>query len=294
MTRAARVVNANAYRSYAEFAAEAHPYAELFEAKLDCAQWVNDDVLGLLHTVMPRLRAVCLNGDNGPIDRITSRGVRALIESTKIEAYHQYFGVNSAIRHAIAAAPLTTLSLKLTLSVPGPQGSSILVADPDGSLDAFENHPTLKHLSLAFFGYTAPESRVDWLPECLPNLETLSIQVGFRSSFNWNSALPFCPSLKKLIIDDQCGDVVVGGPAPLGVLTPRTLHQLLAGLPSLQTCHVTHVASIVLFSCWTFHDDERFIRYRTPPGVSLTFDPSATRGVRVVVDVDIAPPPLDE
>ena len=86
----------------------------------------------------------------------------------------------------------------------------------------------------------------------------------------------------------------MGGPAPSGALTPRTLHQLLAGLPSLQTCHVGHVASIALFSCWTCHGGERFICYRTPPGVSLTFGPTATRGVRVVVDVDTAPPPLDE
>jgi hypothetical protein len=68
----------------------------------------------------------------------------------------------------------------------------------------------------------------------------------------------------------------------------------MAGLPSLHTCHVTHVASIVLFSCWTVHDDEWIICYRTPPGVSLTFGPTATRGVRVVVDVDITPPPLEE
>ena len=92
----------------------------------------------------------------------------------------------------------------------------------------------------------------------------------------------------------KCGDVYMGGPAPSGALTPRTLHQLLAGLPSLQTCHVGHVASIALFSCWTCHGGERFICYRTPPGVSLTFGPTATRGVRVVVDVDTAPPPLDE
>ena len=84
-----------------------------------------------------------------------------------------------------------------------------------------------------------------------------------------------------------------GEPAPSGALTPRTLHQLLADIPSLQTCHVTHVASIVLFTCWTFHDDERFICYRTPPGVSLTFGPTAfPPGFRVVLDVDTAPLPL--
>ena len=32
MTRTARVVNGNLYSSYAEFAAEAHPYAEVFQA----------------------------------------------------------------------------------------------------------------------------------------------------------------------------------------------------------------------------------------------------------------------
>ena len=67
----------------------------------------------------------------------------------------------------------------------------------------------------------------------------------------------------------------------------------MAGLPSLHTCHVTHVASIVLFSCWTVHDDEWIICYRTPPGVSLTFGPKAfPSGFRVVLDVDTAPLPL--
>ena len=78
-----------------------------------------------------------------------------------------------------------------------------------------------------------------------------------------------------------------------GALTPRTLHQLLAELPSLQACHVARVASVVFYACSTFHDDERIICYRTPPGVSLTFGPEAfPRGVRVVLDVDTAPLPL--
>ena len=74
---------------------------------------------------------------------------------------------------------------------------------------------------------------------------------------------------------------------------PRTLYQLLAELPVLQTCHVTRVASVVFYACSTCHDDERIICYRTPPGVSLTFGPTAfPPGFRVVLDVDTAPLPL--
>ena len=150
-----------------------------------------------------------------------------------------------------------------------------------------EGHPTLKHLSLQFEGDVAPE-----LPEGLPNLETLSIAVGPRTQFNWDSVLPFCPSLKALTIDDRCGDELYN-PAVFGALTPRTLNQLLADLLVLQTCHVTRVASVVYYACTTCHDDERIICYRTPPGVSLTFGPAAfPPGFRVVLDVDTAPLPL--
>ena len=63
--------------------------------------------------------------------------------------------------------------------------------------------------------------------------------------------------------------------------------------PALQTCHVIHVAKFVLHACSTFHNGERIICYRAPPGVSLTFGPEAfPRGVRVVLDVDTAPLPL--
>ena len=64
-------------------------------------------------------------------------------------------------------------------------------------------------------------------------------------------------------------------------------------LPALETCHVTSVASIVLQTCSIFHNGERIICYRAPPGISLTFGPEAfPRGVRVVLDVDTAPLPL--
>ena len=47
------------------------------------------------------------------------------------------------------------------------------------------------------------------------------------------------------------------------------------------------------YACSTFHDDERIICYRAPPGVSLTFGPTAfPPGFRVVLDVDTAPLPL--
>ena len=64
-------------------------------------------------------------------------------------------------------------------------------------------------------------------------------------------------------------------------------------LPSLESCHVERVASVVFYACTTCHDDERIICYRTPPGVSLTFGPAAfPPGFRVVLDVDTAPLPL--
>ena len=64
-------------------------------------------------------------------------------------------------------------------------------------------------------------------------------------------------------------------------------------LPSLESCHVARVASVVFYACTTCHDDERIICYRTPPGVSLTFGPAAfPPGFRVVLDVDTAPLPL--
>ena len=51
--------------------------------------------------------------------------------------------------------------------------------------------------------------------------------------------------------------------------------------------------AIVFYACSTFHDDERIICYRVPPGVSLTFGPAAfPPGFRVVLDVDTAPLPL--
>ena len=57
--------------------------------------------------------------------------------------------------------------------------------------------------------------------------------------------------------------------------------------------YVTRVAKAVLYACSTYHDGERIICYRAPPGVSLTFGPEAfPRGVRVVLDVDTAPLPL--
>ena len=58
MTRTARVVRASDYRSWAEFAAQTHRHAELFEGD---APWVRDEVLSSLHKVMPRLRAVDLS-----------------------------------------------------------------------------------------------------------------------------------------------------------------------------------------------------------------------------------------
>ena len=104
--------------------------------------------------------------------------------------------------------------------------------------------------------------------------------------------LPFCPSLKALTIDDRCGDELYN-PVVFGALTPRTLNQLLADIPSLETCHLTRVASVVYYACTTCHDDERIICYRAPPGVSLTFGPAAfPPGFRVVLDVDTAPLPL--
>ena len=104
--------------------------------------------------------------------------------------------------------------------------------------------------------------------------------------------LPYCPSLRKLTIHDACGDELYD-PSIFGALTPRTLNQLMADLPSLQTCHVTRVASAVFYACTTCHGGERIICYRAPPGVSLTFGPEAfPRGVRVVLDVDTAPLPL--
>ena len=102
----------------------------------------------------------------------------------------------------------------------------------------------------------------------------------------------FCPSLKKLTIDDQCGDRLYD-PSIFGALTPRTLNGLMAELPALEACYVTRVAKAVLYACSTYHDGERIICYRAPPGVSLTFGPEAfPRGVRVVLDVDTAPLPL--
>ena len=137
-----------------------------------------------------------------------------------------------------------------------------------------------------FQAHQSPE-----LPECLPKLKTLSIAVGPQTPFNWDSVLPFCPSLKALTIDDRSGDWLEE-PAIFGALTPRTLNQLM-DLPSLETCHVTRVASVVLHTCSIWHNGERIICYRAPPGVSLTFGPEAfPRGVRVVLDVDTAPLPL--
>ena len=112
------------------------------------------------------------------------------------------------------------------------------------------------------------------------------------SHFNWDSVLPFCPSLKTLNIHDRCGDAFYE-PSIFGALTPRTLFQLMVDISALQTCHVTRVSSVVLHACSTFHNGERIICYRAPPGVSLTFGPEAfPRGVRVVLDVDTAPLPL--
>ena len=119
-----------------------------------------------------------------------------------------------------------------------------------------------------------------------------SFCIGSRTQFNWDSALPFCPSLRKLTIDDQCGDRLYN-PSIFGALTPRTLNQLMTDLPALETCHVTSVASIVLQTCSIWHRGERVICYRAPPGVSLTFGPRAfPDGWRVVLDVDTAPLPL--
>ena len=67
----------------------------------------------------------------------------------------------------------------------------------------------------------------------------------------------------------------------------------MADLPSLETCHVARVAAVVRYMCSTYHDDERIICYRAPPGVSLTFGPAAfPPGFRVVLDVDTAPLPM--
>ena len=74
-----------------------------------------------------------------------------------------------------------------------------------------------------------------------------------------------------------------------------------AYLPELLTLRPSRVAAhdaaaavkIVLHTCTTCHDDERIICYRAPPGVSLTFGPTAfPPGFRVVLDVDTAPLPL--
>ena len=224
---------------------------------------------------MPRLRAVDLSIVTRLLAPRTLRGVEALVESTSLVAFHQYHGVMSPICGIVAAAPLTTLSLTIDYA-----------SVPD-AFSPLEGHPTLKHLSLRFEADVAPE-----LPEILPNLETLSLAVGPRTQFNWDSALPFCPSLKKLTIDDQCGDELYD-PSIFGALTPRTLNHLMADLPSLQECHVARVASVVFYACTTCHDNERIICYRTPPGVSLTFGPAAfPPGFRIVLDVDTAPLPL--
>ena len=181
MNRTARVVSANAYRSRDAFLAQTHRHAELFES--NGRPWVTDEVLRSLHIVMPRLRAVDLSN------------------FTIIHHYWgHYDGVDSAICHAVAAAPLTTLSLTIGYAMVGEHFVPL------------ENNPTLRHLSLNFQGYSPPQ-----LPECLPNLETMSIAVGPTSCFNWDS-LPFCPSLKTLSIDDRCGDVLYA-PSILGAST---------------------------------------------------------------------------
>ena len=275
MTRSARVVKASDYRSWAEFAAQTHRHAELFEGD---APWVRDEVLPSLHEVMPRLRAVDLSIVTRLLAPRTLRGVEALVESTSLVAFHQYHGVMLPICGIVAAAPLTTLSLTIDY---------MSALHPPDALSPLEGHPTLKHLSLRFEADVAPE-----LPERLPNLETLSIAVGPSTQFNWDSVLPFCPSLKTLTINDQCGDEL-SHPSIFGALTPRTLNQLMADLPVLERCHVTSVASIVLQTCSIWHRGERVICYRAPPGVSLTFGPEAfPPGVRVVLDVDTAPLPL--
>ena len=280
MTRTARVVNGNLYSSYAEFAAEAHPYAEFFQADVDYrAKWVNDDVLGLLHTVMPRLRAVELHGTYHQ-NRVTLRGVKALMESATIEAYHQRIGINFPVTfdlcNAVAAAPLTTLSLML-----GEAGEG-------DALDALEGHPALKRLSLSYEGESFPP------PRNLPNLESLTIYVSPDAKFeDWNyvASLSY-PKLKTLVVDDKCGDLL-DQPNIFHALTPRKLNSWMTQLPSLVSCHVVGVAELVLHTCTTCHDDERIICYRTPPGVSLTFGPEAfPPGYRVVLDVDTAPLPL--
>ena len=86
MTRTARVVRASGYRSWAEFAAQTHRHAELFEGD---APWVRDDVLSSLHKVMPRLRAVDLSIVTRLLAPRTLRGVEALVESTSLVAFHQ-------------------------------------------------------------------------------------------------------------------------------------------------------------------------------------------------------------
>ena len=75
MARTARVVRASDYRSWAEFAAQTHRHAELFETNgpFNGAAWVDDDVLRSLPKLMPRLRAVSLYHA-----RVSSKGVEAL------------------------------------------------------------------------------------------------------------------------------------------------------------------------------------------------------------------------
>ena len=116
---------------------------------------------------------------------------------------------------------------------------------------------------------------------------------GFAYFFLIDPGSPFLQApLRKLTIRDTRGDGL-DEPSIFEALTPRTLYQLMAELPSLQSCCVTRVSSVVLHACSTFHNGERIICYRAPPGVSLTFGPEAfPRGVRVVLDVDTAPLPL--
>ena len=98
MTRTARVVRASD-SPLAWFAAQTHQHAELFEADAAPSQgpWVTDEALRSLHKVMPRLRAVGLY-----CGYYTSKGVEALIATTKIEAYHQHdTRVTSAICRAV-------------------------------------------------------------------------------------------------------------------------------------------------------------------------------------------------
>lgn len=278
MRLTARVVLVK-YSFVATFADKAHPfgdatfpYAKFFDARdaQTAFWWVDDAVLGSLHQVMPNLRGVDLSG----ACKVTSRGVRALVESTALEVYHGGWPVTTALCNAIAAAPLTTLQLAL-------RGAC------DGALDGLDDHPTLKRLTLSYECEVLPVPPIN-----LPNLEALAIAVSPQCRFeDWDDVASIsCPRLKTLAVDDRTGDELDNQSMIFHALTPRVLNGWMTQIPALESCHVAGVAKVVLFTCTTCHGGERVMCFRAPPGVELTFSEDALpQGFRVVVDIDTAP-----